>query len=182
MSCALLIVAFVKVYTSGISDCNYERPLFAVLLVVAEAIYCVRDPYVSVVYAAGHYKETAVGAYAEAIINIVFSVLLVGRLGLEGIALGTLVAMLFRMIYHIIYLKNHILNRSLILALKRIFVSLLIIVSAYVVCEKVDIINITNYFTWFVQAIMYAFIVALFIIVYNVIFYFTETKQVIKSI
>ncbi len=51
-SCMLiLIIPFVKVYTIGISDVNYNQPLFAVLLVAAYGVYCLRMPYIMVIFA-----------------------------------------------------------------------------------------------------------------------------------
>jgi hypothetical protein len=42
--------------------CELLKPLFAYILVAAEALYCIRIPYNSVVLAAGHYRQTRNGA------------------------------------------------------------------------------------------------------------------------
>ena len=107
----ILVTPFVSVYTKGINDADYYRPLFGVLMMTAECIYCLRDPYVSVAYAMGHFKQTAKYAYAEAILNIMISIILVYKFGIIGVAVGTLISMLYRMIMQIIYLKNNILYR-----------------------------------------------------------------------
>ena len=39
---SILIIPFVQVYTSGVSDVNYIQPLFAILIVVANAGHCLR--------------------------------------------------------------------------------------------------------------------------------------------
>lgn len=112
---ALLIVPFVKFYTSGITDANYDQPLFALILILAEFVYCAREPYVALAYSADRFRDIKPHAYIEAILNLIISALLVWRLGLIGVAIGTLIAMLYRTIYQIIYLKNHILHRSLLI-------------------------------------------------------------------
>lgn len=99
-------ITIVKVYTTNITDANYLQPVFAVLLVLAEFVYCIRDPYVAVAYASGKFRETSKYAIIEALINIVISVILVRSLGLAGIAIGTLIAMVYRMIAHVIYLQK----------------------------------------------------------------------------
>ena len=70
-SCTLLlIVPFVSVYTQNINDTNYIRPLFGTLLVISEFIWAIRLPYSTITLAAGHFKETKVGAWIEAITNL----------------------------------------------------------------------------------------------------------------
>lgn len=104
----VLIVPFVNIYTSGISDANYIQPVFGIMLLISEAIYCYRYPYVSIAYASGKSKETAKYAYIEAISNIVISVLLVVRFGLVGVAVGTFVSMCYRQIMLVIYQEKYI--------------------------------------------------------------------------
>ena len=67
------------------------------------------------VLAGGKFKETNFGAVAEAVINLGMSLLLITKFGLIGVAVGTLAAIAFRLIYLVWYLhkqsgfrwKNH---------------------------------------------------------------------------
>ena len=112
-TCAgVLVVPFVKVYTSGITDANYIRPAFAYALTLAEAVYCLRMPYNNVTLAAGHYRQTRNGAFVEAIINVVLSVVLVIPFGITGVAVATLTAMIFRTGQYVYYLYKNILRQS----------------------------------------------------------------------
>lgn len=110
---AVLIVPFVRVYTADITDADYIVPVFACLITLAQASYCLRLPYNIMVLAAGHYKETQWSAIIEAGINILLSVVLVFRFGLIGVAVGTLAAMVYRTVYLAHYLSRHILFRKL---------------------------------------------------------------------
>ena len=113
-SCALvLIVPFVQLYTAGVTDVNYTVPLFAAIAVIAQMVMSIRQPYLTVVRAAGHYKQTRNGAIAEAVINIVTSVILTCFFGMVGVAIGTLIANLFRTLQFAIYLRKNIVNRPL---------------------------------------------------------------------
>lgn len=78
----ILITPFVEVYTSGVNDVNYIRPLFGLFLTLAEYMWSIRLPYSSIVLAAGHFKETKKGAWVEAVTNIVISIILVFNLEL----------------------------------------------------------------------------------------------------
>ncbi len=109
----VLIVPFVKLYTSNVTDVNYIEPVFAVVAVIAQMVMCIRQPYLTVVQASGHYKQTKNGALAEAGVNIVLSVILTWRIGLVGVAVGTLVANLFRTVQYAVYLSKNVVNRPL---------------------------------------------------------------------
>lgn len=113
INAANLITPFVQIYTEGVGDANYFQPLFGILLVMAEAFYCFREPYIAVAYASGHFKQTRKYAYIEAVINLICSLCLVKTYGLIGIAIGTMSSMFYRMIAHVIYLKKNILYRPI---------------------------------------------------------------------
>ena len=108
-TCLVLINPFVQLYTTGVHDANYYRPIFAILIVIANMIYCVREPYRLLILAVGKFRETNFGSVAEAIINISISIALVSKLGLVGVAIGTLIAITYRLIYFIWFLKKDIL-------------------------------------------------------------------------
>lgn len=108
-TCLLLINPFVQLYTEGVNDVNYYRPLFALIMVFANMLFCLREPLRSIVLATGKFKETNFGAYIEAIVNIILSLILVQSMGLVGVAIGTFVAILIRMIYFYNFLHREIL-------------------------------------------------------------------------
>ena len=72
----ILLLPFVRIYTDGISDANYIRPLFGYIIVLAEFLYSIRLPYNSLVMSAGHFKETKKGAWREAFLNLFISITL----------------------------------------------------------------------------------------------------------
>ena len=121
----VMIVPFVKIYTDGVEDVNYSRPAFAVLLALATYYFTVRMPYHSMVVAAGRFKQTRSAAYGEAIINAVLSVVLVWKFGLIGVAIGTLVADLFRYVYYAYYLSKHVLYLRFASFIKRFLLNLI---------------------------------------------------------
>lgn len=108
--CIVLVVPFIMQYTKGITDADYSQPI-AILMCIAEATYCYRDSFVAAAYSVGHFKQTAKYAYIEAAINITVSLSLVFALGLVGVAIGTLSAMIYRMIMQVVYVKKNIVYR-----------------------------------------------------------------------
>lgn len=121
---AVLITPFVMVYTSGVEDIDYYAPIFAVFIVLSKAAYSMRTPYQVMVFSAGHFKQTQVSSFIEAGINIVISILLVSRYGLIGVAIGTLVSMMYRLTYLVLYLSKNILHRPVRFFMKHILVDI----------------------------------------------------------
>ena len=163
--CLVLILPFVKVYTTNITDANYLQPVFAVLLVLAEFVYCIRDPYVAVAYASGKFRETS--KYAS--------------LGLAGIAIGTLIAMVYRMIAHVIYLQKNILFRSLKHFVKKMLVftfsgSCVVLLARFL---KVD--RCINIGQWLVNAVIVGIGSVLVITLISSIFFKSTVKKLVIS-
>ena len=103
----LLITPFVQLYTNGITDVDYIQPIFGVLIVMAEGLYLIKEPHLDLSYSANKFKELSVPAFVEAGINILVSIILVHKLGLIGVAIGTIAGMTYRMAYQI-YFTNKI--------------------------------------------------------------------------
>lgn len=176
-----LIVPFVAVYTHGINDANYYQPFFSILMVLAEAVYCLRDPYVSISYAAGHFKQTRRYATLEAIINIGISLVLVHKWGIIGVATGTLIAMLFRAIMHVLYLKKAILFRPRYLALKMVTISCLTIAIIYFLTNTLFSMKIETYLQWFILALKVSTITFVIVLAVSVFVYKNQIIALVRS-
>jgi O-antigen/teichoic acid export membrane protein len=175
---ALIILPFVSVYTKGITDANYIRPLFAFVLTAAEAIYCIRLPYHAVVLAAGHFKQTRNGAFMEAFINISLSFILVNFWGIVGVAIGTLCAMLFRTIQYAIYLSKHILERSIWIFIKRFVISLITVFIIVVTVNLLPSMEVDSYVTWLLQGMIVGIIACIVTFIMNAVFYRENLKGI----
>ena len=109
-------------YTSGVSDVNYIQPLFAILIVVANAGHCLRLPYNIMILAGGHYKQTQRNYIIAAIINIVISIVAVKTWGLVGVAIGTAIAMFYQTIWMAFYDSKNLIKWPFTKFLKQIAV------------------------------------------------------------
>lgn len=146
-----VILPFVSVYTSGVSDANYYRPAFALLIVCSTALYCFRLPYNTIVLAAGHYRETRNGAFLEAILAVSLSFILVPLFGINGAATALLIATLVRTVQYGLYASKAVLFRSGVEFFFRAIFTALIIVAVggggYYVAAQLPV---EDYFGWFV--------------------------------
>lgn len=179
--CIYLMPSFALLYTNGVSDTNYYRPIFAVIIIMAEYVCCVREPYVAIVSGAGKFKETANSAYAEAGINIVLSVLLVRKFGLEGIAVGTFIGMFYRMLYLVFYINRNIVKCSIWKPLKRWIISVAtIILSVNCVCY-LDITGSSTVLLWLKNAFICVFVFSGFTVLSMVLFEQRSVKKLILA-
>lgn len=127
MTAAKLMIPFVNIYTKGVNDINYIRPLVANLMIASEIIYCLRLPYNTITLAAGHFRQIQKIAFWEAGINIALSVCLVKKFGIPGILFATIVSMLVRLIHFGFYLSRNILKNDICIFLKRQIYNIFII-------------------------------------------------------
>ncbi|MBQ9009301.1 MAG: polysaccharide biosynthesis C-terminal domain-containing protein [Clostridia bacterium] len=108
----LFLTPFVRVYTEGITDANYNRPVFAALMTAAYALQCLRDPYDKLILASGRFRQTQMNYVIATALNLGISVIAVQFRGLEGVAAGTLAAMAYQVVYMALYDNREILRRS----------------------------------------------------------------------
>ncbi|MBR4470628.1 MAG: polysaccharide biosynthesis C-terminal domain-containing protein [Erysipelotrichaceae bacterium] len=178
---SVLLIPFIRVYTSNINDANYIEPIFGLILLISSAIYCLRMPYHSMIIAAGHFKQTEKAAYGEAIINIGISLLLVHKFRLIGIAVGTLIATCFRFTYYAIYLSNNIFNRPIRLLMKRLLVDTLSFVVILFVGKIItSYMSINNYQMWLIVATVVFLISLMITLIFNFAFYKNDSKVFIQ--
>lgn len=178
---AVLIVPFVQVYTTGIHDADYIQPLFALLLVGANAMHCLRLPYNIMVLAAGHYKQTQQNYIIAAILNIVISVLAVKNWGLIGVAIGTLIAMSYQTLWLSWYDSSHFIHYPMKLVMKQFLVDGIIAVST-IVTGRFLAINDLNYISWVLMAIRTTVITGILVFAINMIFYKEKMVSLIKKV
>jgi O-antigen/teichoic acid export membrane protein len=179
---AVTILEFVKIYTNGITDVDYIRPLFAYLIIIAQFFMCVRQPYQLVVQAAGHYKQTKNGAIAEPILNIVISLVLVINFGLVGVAWGTLVAALFRTIQYAMYVSKKLIPGIFMSMIKNCIISGVEVFSAMLIFEILPIASAKNYFEWIINTVVIGVISLVVVILFSFVFKVKELKGLHKKI
>lgn len=167
----VMILRFVNVYTTGIEDTEYIRPVFAYVLVVATLFSVYRIPYQAIVEAVGHFKQTRNGAFFEAALNIVVSIIMVNQFGLVGVAVGTLCATVFRTFQYCIYMSKNLIERSLWPLLKRLLLSALTISSVYWISALIGSGEPTSYIGWIVEAIPIVFISGGLVLLVEILFY-----------
>ena len=167
----LLLTPFVLLYTSSITDANYDQPIFGIILLIAEAVFCLKEPYVNLSYVANKFKVIRKHAFIEAGINIVVSLLLVRPLGLIGIAVGTLAGMTYRTIYHVIFAKQHLIHRPTRFFFGKVIVFGLASLVCCLICCFIAPINDLSVGNWLICAIEYSAVMLVILLIVSAVFY-----------
>ncbi len=166
-----LITPFIVLYTKGITDANYIVPEFATIMVLAEFVWAIRQPYNDLIKVAGHFRQTRVGAWVEAVSNIVVSFILVWQFGIVGVAIGTLFAMAFRTIEFMYHASKYILNRSIWDSIKKILIISIEVGLIAIIINALPQTDIANYKDWALQAVVVTSISSVVVITTNFMFW-----------
>lgn len=177
----LLIVPFIRVYTSGLTDAQYIQPLFAAILALAYGIRCLRTPYNIWILAAGHYKQTQICHITAAAMNLIISVIAVARWGLVGVAVGTLIAMIYQTGWMAWYNTKALLKRPAGSVAKRFAVDG---VTAAVICLLAGRIPLSqvSYFGWLLMAVQVALIALAVSALFALVFYRKQTMSFVRKL
>lgn len=116
----------------------------------------------------GLFKETKVSTIAEAILNVVISILLVNKLGIAGVLIGTVVSkMSTTFVQNAMYIYKNKFKKSsyeyFILYCSVIFISL-----GFISLYNIINLNITNVFSWIILVLIFSVVIfiCLFLIFY----------------
>ncbi|NCB42987.1 MAG: hypothetical protein EOM59_10260 [Clostridia bacterium] len=90
------IMFFIKLYTKGINDTNYNIPIIGILFVVNGLLYNLKTPQGTMIISAGLFKETKWQTISQAAIIILAGIILAPIFGLPGILIGSILSNIFR--------------------------------------------------------------------------------------
>lgn len=168
---AVMITPFVRIYTDGILDVNYIRPIFAVGMSTVAMANCMRRPYQTLVEAAGHFKQTRNGAIVEVIINVVVSAVMTYFFGIIGVVIGSFLASLFRSVELAVYSMKHIIKLPKFHLFKTYLLYLVTYIAIVFVCNNIiSIPENLNYFTWACYAVLVMIVSVVIVALISIIF------------
>lgn len=149
--CSFAICPFVKLYVGNVNGVEYADSILGILFVSVAVLSNVRIPQLTIVTAAGHYKETQNHAIVEALINIVVSIILVNVYGIYGVLIGTIVSFLYRDVMFVWYTNRCILKRSIKKTAKNIGILFCIITYVAAIGEICQCVcDIHSWMSWII--------------------------------
>lgn len=161
----ILIIPFVKLYTAGVTDIDYLISGLPLLFSIISLLSGVRASGALLITVSGHAERTKNRSILEATINLGSSLILVNLMGIKGVLLGTIIALVYRTNDIIIYANTKILKRSPIKEYFGIVVNTCIFVVFFFVSKKFTISS-ESYMYFFVQAlVVFCFVAICYFIV-----------------
>lgn len=177
---AIMLTPFVLIYTSGVTDADYNRYWFGVLMTASCCIYTTRLPYQMIAEAVGYFKETRNSAIIEVVLNIVVTLICAPFMGLNGIVMGTLAGGVVR-IGNLIWVCNRkALKISLWQAVKNYVIYMGTGAVLVITISKVIGIQCANLGAWVLTAIPVTAVVAVVILGVSLIFNREQLKGIMS--
>ena len=84
------IMPFIRIYTDGIVDVNYDIPILGFLFVINGLPYNIKTPQGMLVISAGMFKETKLQTTIQGAIVVVVGLILTPKFGLLGVLVDQL--------------------------------------------------------------------------------------------
>ena len=178
---AVLLYPFISLYSADFNDgVVYLRPELVALFSFAGVLQAIRMPGLTLICAAGHYKETQGRAITELIINIAVSVALTPFFGIAGVILGMCASYLYRTTDVIIYsAKNFLpgtLKKTFVRLLRNLVVAVVLLMGGfYLVPQTVD-----SWLTWLISAVIFGIVSCVLLVLMNFVFEPDEYKKLLS--
>ena len=119
-ACAVvLIMPFIRIYTKGITDANYNVPMVGLLIVLNGFFYNLKTPQGMLVISAGLYRPTRWQTTTQGAIAVVAGMALAPKFGLPGILVGSVLSNLYRDVDLLFFIPKHVTGLSPVLTMKR---------------------------------------------------------------
>ncbi len=172
------IMPFIRIYTSGVSDIDYNIPIIGFLFVLNGLLYNLKTPQGMLVIAAGLYKETRLQTTIQGLIVIIIGIILTPFLGIIGVIMGSIFSNLYRNIDLILFAPKYVTKLPLkqtLYRIVRLLISIIIIILPFLFLG----INPQNIVSWMVYSVTIGCYGILVVIVVGLIF---ERSSMVKII
>lgn len=185
----VMIVPFVAVYTINMTDADYIRPMIAMLFTAIVFLQNIRIPGMTVICAAGHFKETRVQAVMEAVVNVVVSIVCIWKFQMAGVLFGTVCSYAYRsfeiMIYNHKKLVKNSGRKTLVRVVRNVIASVILIAVGIHYVPQV----MNSFVSWFGYAIVVGSVSMCVIVGINYVFepkefhaLFARVRGIVKKV
>ena len=168
------------IYTDGVTDIDYHQPVFGYLLVLAEGLYLLKFPHLNLAYSANRFKEITTPAFIEAGLNIVISLILIRKYGLIGVAIGTVVAMIYRMIFQVYYTSRIVPDRKQWIFYRKLIIFSLTTIVACCICLAILPRIEYSVINWIIAAVVYSMILGVVFLFLSICLFKNEMKYFVN--
>lgn len=148
----IMLPSFMVLYAGKFTDADYTNVWLPYLFAGVYLLMYARRTSSQIINFAGAFKQTQWRSIIESIINLTVSIILVQRIGIYGVLIGTIAALLYRTNDIIIYANYNLLHRMPWQTYKRWFINFCLL-SILVYCGIEILPGIPNFGIWILVAI-----------------------------
>ena len=166
----ILILPFVKLYSSGIKDVNYIYPSIPLFFCLIQLLSWSRYVSGNLSGIAGFAKQTSYVSLIEAGLNIIMSISLVRKYGITGVLFATVIALPLKVIYTNWLAEKKILKRSPKRTVFMLILNYLVFFLTVIVVNHVEVFinSIFEFALWgFFLSLFYCFIAVIINLLIN---------------
>jgi uncharacterized protein YjeT (DUF2065 family) len=179
----ITIMPFIRIYTRGISDANYNVPLLGFIFVVDGLMYSIKVPQGMLVQSAGLYTETKKQVTVQGLIAVVIGVVLAPFYGLPGIMIGMLLSNVYRWIDLLFFIPHYVTKipvRYTLLRQLRVFLSVAISCIPFFCVKEIPFSNPSCYVEWVIYSAIVGLYSVFIVFIMAMLFDRQELKNIIK--
>lgn len=164
----ILVIPFIRLYTKGVTDIQYIYTSLPVLFGAIQILSWSRFITGNLTGVAGYAKQVSIISCIEASVNLILSIVLVQKYGIEGVLFATILALPIKIVYCVYICDKKILRRSILNSIKILGVNYAFFILTINV-EKIINININSYFDLFICGVIVTVICTIIGVLLNII-------------
>ncbi|NLL04344.1 MAG: hypothetical protein GX270_00830 [Clostridiaceae bacterium] len=173
----ILIMPFVRIYTSDIVDANYNQPIVGILFILNAYLYNIKTPQGMLVISAGHFKETQKQSTIQVLCIIIPGIILVPQIGIAGILIALIISNIYRDIDLLFYIPKKVTKLPVMETFLRIVRSVITMVITVIPAGFIFNMVMSGYIEW----ILYAIAVLIYsIVVWIAVSFVSDRKQLVS--
>ena len=165
----ITIMPFIKIYTSGVTDINYNVPLIGFMFVLNGLLYNLKTPQGMLVISAGMFRETRVQTTVQGLIAVVLGLALAPFIGIYGVLVASILSNIYRDIDLLFFIPRNLTRLPVIETAKRMFRVGINVVIIWIPFIYFDI-NPNGYQQWVLNAIIVGIYASVVVVVTSFIF------------
>jgi predicted P-loop ATPase/GTPase len=172
---------FIRIYTSGVTDINYDLPMIGFLFVLNGLLFNIKTPQGMLVISAGLFKETKFQTTIQGLIVVIVGIILAPFLGIVGVLIGSILSNIYRDIDLLFFISKNVTKLSVrksAYRIIRIFMSIVVIWIPFLFIT----INSTNYLLWMANTAIVSLFASVLVMAINFIFERSDMLNIGKRI
>lgn len=175
----VLIVPFIMIYTSGITDTNYDRPWIGILLMINGLLYNLKTPQGMLVISAGLYHETRWQTTIQGLLEAGGGAILGYFWGIYGILAGMIISNVYRDIDLPFFISKYVTKIPAYKSFLRMIPLTLVVVGIWGVQQLVGYVP-TTVATWLLAAVAFSIVGLILAVLCSIIFEPAVTKRLVR--